>query len=56
MYIIKPIGELRFPTENIILLAIRFHYKIDLSVLLFLVYERDEVRRSVNLALPSFLL
>lgn len=38
MYIIKSIGEFRFPTQNVILpVALQFYSKMDLLILLFLV-------------------
>lgn len=47
MNIIEPIGELRFPAEHVVLLAIQFHCRIDLSVLLFLLGEHGGVRGTV---------
>lgn len=56
MYIIKSVGELRYSTQNLILLAISFHYQIELLVLLFLLCEHDKIRKTANSALSSLLL
>lgn len=56
MYIIKSVSQVRYSAQNLILLAISFHCQTELLVLLFLLCERDKIKKTANSALSSLLL